>query len=110
MSLYNFLLKTRTNIIFGIDRLWKRIICKLISNDTEASQKCSLKDILNGNYFALILILSFTSHKQIREGTTITVVNIKKIPQSPFSQSTRAPEDEARVVLLAVHTDASKAY
>ena len=38
------------------------------------------------------------------------VVKIKKVPQSPFSQSTRAPEDEARVVLPAVPIDASNAY
>ena len=41
---------------------------------------------------------------------TIIVVKIKKVPQSPFNQSTRAPEDEARVVLPAVHIEASKAY
>ena len=39
------------------------------------------------------------NHKQIKEGITIIEVKIKKVPQSPFSQSTRAPEDEARVVV-----------
>ena len=50
------------------------------------------------------------NHKQIREGITIMVVEIKKIPQSPLSQSTRVPDDEARVVLPAVPIEASKAY
>ena len=50
------------------------------------------------------------NHKQIKEGITIIAVKIKKVPQSPFSQSTRAPEDEARVVLPAVPIEASKAY
>ena len=42
------------------------------------------------------------NHKQIKEGITIIVVKIKNIPQSPSSQSTRAPDDDARVVLPAV--------
>ena len=50
------------------------------------------------------------NHKQIKEGTTIIVAKIKKIPQFPFSQSTSAPDDEARVVLPAVPMEASKAY
>ena len=66
--------------------------------------------MLNSNYIALIFILFLMSHKQIKEGITIIVVKIKKVPQSPFSQSTRAPEDDARVVLPAVPIDASKAY
>ena len=66
--------------------------------------------MLNSNYFVPIFILFLISHKQIKEGITIIVVKIKKVPQSPFSQSTRAPEDEARVVLPAVPIDASKAY
>ena len=37
-------------------------------------------------------------------------VIIKNIPQSPFNQSTNAPEDAARVVLPAVPIDASNAY
>ena len=41
---------------------------------------------------------------------TIIVVKTKKVPQSPFSQSTRVPKDEASVVLPAVPKEASKAY
>ncbi len=37
-------------------------------------------------------------------------VKIKNIPQSPFNQSTKAPDDDARVVLPAVPIDASSAY
>ena len=66
--------------------------------------------MLNSNYFAPIFILFLMNHKQIKEGITITAVKIKKIPQSPFSKSTRAPEDEASVVLPAVPIEASKAY
>ena len=66
--------------------------------------------MLNSNYFVPIFILPLMNHKQIKEGITITVVKIKKIPQSPLSQSTRAPEDDASVVLPAVPIDASKAY
>ena len=40
----------------------------------------------------------------------MTAVIIKKIPQSPFNQSTKAPEDAASVVLPAVPIEASKAY
>ena len=47
-------------------------------------------------------ILFLMNHKQIKEGITIIVVKIKKVPQSPFSQSTRAPDDDASVVLPAV--------
>ena len=46
----------------------------------------------------------------MREGITIKAVIIKKIPQFPFSQSTKAPEDEAKVVLPAVPIEASSAY
>ena len=60
----------------------------------------------NKIYFALILILSLINHKHIREGITITVVIIKNVPQSPFNQSTNAPDEEARVVLPAVPIDA----
>lgn len=58
----------------------------------------------------MILILFFISHRQTREGNTIIVVKIKKVPQSPFNQSTSAPEDEAKVVRPAVPKDASNAY
>ena len=66
--------------------------------------------MLNNNYFVPIFILFLMNHKQIKEGITIIVVKIKKIPQSPFSQSTRAPDEEARVVRPAVPIEASKAY
>ena len=46
----------------------------------------------------------------IRDGITINAVNIKNVPQSPFNQSTSAPEDEAKVVLPAVPIDAKRAY
>ena len=49
-------------------------------------------------------------HKQIREGITITAVIIKNNPQSPFNQSTKAPDEAASVVLPAVPIDASNAY
>ena len=35
---------------------------------------------------------------------------IKNTPQSPLSQSTKAPDDDASVVLPAVPIDASNAY
>ena len=35
-------------------------------------------------------------------------VKIKNVPQSPFNQSTNAPEDDASVVLPAVPIDAKK--
>ena len=47
---------------------------------------------------------------KIKEGITIIAVRIKNIPQSPFNQSTKAPDDDARVVLPAVPIDASNAY
>ena len=93
----------------GKTRLYKRIICELIL-ELKASRICLFRDMLNGNYFAPIFILFLMSHKQIKEGITIIEVKIKKVPQFPFNQSTRAPEDEARVVLPAVPIDASKAY
>ena len=49
-------------------------------------------------------------HKNIKEGITIIAVKIKNVPQSPFNQSTKAPEDDASVVLPAVPIDANKAY
>ena len=66
--------------------------------------------LYNRSYLALILILSLINHKHIREGITITVVIIKNVPQSPLSQSTNAPEEEARVVLPAVPIEARRAY
>ncbi len=67
-------------------------------------------DYRKKNYFAPIFILSLINHKQIKDGMTIIVVNTKNVPQSPFSQSTNAPDDEARVVLPAVPIEASNAY
>ena len=49
-------------------------------------------------------------NKNIRDGMTIIAVITKKIPQSPFNQSTKAPEEAANVVLPAVPIEASKAY
>ena len=40
----------------------------------------------------------------------LTAVNIKNIPQSPFNQSTKAPDEAAKVVLPAVPIDARRAY
>ena len=50
------------------------------------------------------------NHKQIKDGITITAVKIKNVPQSPFSQSTKAPDEDASVVLPAVPIEASNAY
>ena len=50
------------------------------------------------------------NHKIKSEGMTINAVKMKKVPQSPFNQSTRAPDDDANVVLPAVPIDANKAY
>ena len=47
--------------------------------------------------------------RKIKEGITITAVNIKNIPQSPLSQSTKEPEDEANKVLPAVPIEANNA-
>ena len=49
-------------------------------------------------------------NKIIKEGITIIAVKIKNIPQFPFNQSTRFPEDDASKVLPAVPIDANKAY
>ena len=62
------------------------------------------------SYFAPILTLFLINQRQISDGITITVVIIKNVPQSPFSQSTSAPDEEARVVLPAVPMDANNAY
>ena len=62
------------------------------------------------NYFSLSFILSLINHKQIKDGITIIAVRIKNVPQSPFNQSTKAPDDDARVVLPAVPIEASRAY
>ena len=42
--------------------------------------------------------------------TKETAVIIKKTPQSPFNQSTSAPEEDANVVRPAVPIDAKRAY
>ena len=41
--------------------------------------------------------MSLINHKQTKDGITIIAVKIKKVPQSPLSQSTKAPEEDARV-------------
>ena len=64
----------------------------------------------NKNYFAPILILFLINHKQTNDGITIIVVKTKNVPQSPFNQSTKAPDDEAKVVRPAVPIEASNAY
>ena len=48
--------------------------------------------------------------KHSSEGITIIAVMIKNIPQSPFNQSTKVPEEEEKSVRPAVPIDASKAY
>ena len=48
--------------------------------------------------------------RNISDGITITAVMIKKIPQSPFNQSTKAPEDAASIVLPAVPIEERSAY
>ena len=62
------------------------------------------------NYFSLILSFFLIIHSKIKDGITINAVSIKNIPQSPFSQSTRAPEEDAKVVRPAVPIDARSAY
>ena len=37
------------------------------------------------------------NHNNIKEGITITAVITKNIPQSPFNQSTNAPDEAAKV-------------
>tara|TARA_B100002052_G_C15615648_1_gene477373 strand:+ start:351 stop:503 length:153 start_codon:yes stop_codon:yes gene_type:complete len=46
----------------------------------------------------------------MRDGITISAVSIKNIPQSPFNQSTKAPEEAAKVVLPAVPIEDKRAY
>ena len=67
-------------------------------------------DFYRKNYFARSFSFPLINHKQIKDGITITAVNIKNVPQSPFNQSTKAPEEDARVVLPAVPIEASNAY
>ena len=62
------------------------------------------------NYCTPTFNLCLINHKQIKDGITITVVKTKNVPQSPFSQSTSAPEDEASTVLPRVPIEASNAY
>jgi len=54
--------------------------------------------------------LSLILYSNIRDGITINAVIIKNIPQSPFNQSTKAPDENARLVLPAVPIEAKKAY
>ena len=46
----------------------------------------------------------------INDGITINAVKIKNVPQSPLSQSTKEPDEEAKVVRPAVPNDANRAY
>ena len=46
----------------------------------------------------------------MRDGITIIAVIIKNVPQSPFNQSTKAPDEAAKVVRPAVPIDARSAY
>ena len=48
--------------------------------------------------------------RHISDGITISAVMIKKVPQSPFNQSTKAPDDDEKSVLPAVPIDANNAY
>ena len=54
--------------------------------------------------------LFFKKRRITIAGATIIVVKIKNVAQSPFSQSTRAPDDDAKSVLPAVPIEASNAY
>ena len=53
---------------------------------------------------------TYSIQRHINDGITIIVVIIKNVPQSPFNQSTNAPDEEASVVLPAVPIDANNAY
>ena len=46
----------------------------------------------------------------MRDGITIIAVIMKNSPQSPLSQSTKAPDEAANVVLPAVPIEANNAY
>ena len=46
----------------------------------------------------------------MRDGITIIAVIMKNIPQSPFNQSTKAPDEAAKVVRPAVPIDDRSAY
>ena len=48
--------------------------------------------IKNKIYFAPILTLFLIIQRHISEGITIIVVKTKNVPQSPFNQSTKAPD------------------
>ena len=72
--------------------------------------RSSMNSCKNSYYFAPIFTLFLINQRQISDGITITVVITKKVPQSPFNQSTNAPDDEASVVLPAVPIDANNAY
>ena len=62
------------------------------------------------SYFSPIFTLFLINQRHINDGITIIVVIIKNVPQSPFNQSTNAPDEEASVVLPAVPIDANNAY
>ena len=54
--------------------------------------------------------LSRINRRSINDSITIKGVIKKNMPQSPFNQSTIAPDDAVNVVIHAVPIDASKAY
>ena len=56
------------------------------------------------------LILSLIKYKHTSEGITIIAVIIKNNPQFPSSQSTMAPDEEAKRVLPIVPIEANSAY
>ena len=60
-------------------------------------------------YFSPIFTLFLINQRHINDGITIIVVITKNVPQSPFNQSTNAPDEEARVVLPAVPIEANNA-
>ena len=56
------------------------------------------------------LLTLFELLRQMSEGTTMSVVMMKNVPQSPSSQSTSSPEEAANRVRPAVPMEASSAY
>ena len=81
------------------------------------NKSISFTDLFNSNVFDDSAMRDFLSREayesvsnSIKDGITMIAVIIKNIPQSPFNQSTKAPDDAAKVVLPAVPIEASKAY
>lgn len=59
--------------------------------------------------YSLNFNLFFIANKHKSEGITIMAVIIKNIPQSPFNQSTKEPDDDENKVLPAVPIEANNA-